>query len=112
MSKFRCLASVHKYLRFCDLCKQLVFGAQCARLVKSLFIQLVRVQHVVPPVPGEPRALPLISPPLNLPRPNSNSNSNPLCLYRCRFTQSQVLIREPNSWAIEDEDEDEFEDDF
>jgi hypothetical protein len=24
------LASVHKYLRFCDLCKELAFAAQCA----------------------------------------------------------------------------------
>ena len=46
------LESVHKYLRLCDLCKELAFGAQRAG-VKSHFIQLVRVQRVMPPVPGE-----------------------------------------------------------
>ena len=47
------LASVHKCLRFCDLCEELAFGTSTRKSVKLLFIQLVRVQRVVPPVPGE-----------------------------------------------------------
>jgi hypothetical protein len=30
MAHMRVLASDHKYLRLCDLCKELVFGKQCA----------------------------------------------------------------------------------
>src|SRR6516162_10190437 len=48
-----CLASVHKYLRFCDLCKELAFGTPESLRPNQDFIQLVRAQHVLPPVPGE-----------------------------------------------------------
>ena len=47
------LASFHKYLRLCDLCKELAFGSPDALRQNQDFIQLVRAQHVLPPVPGE-----------------------------------------------------------
>src|ERR1700751_1155695 len=47
------LASVHKSLRLCDLCKELAFGAAAQKGEVAIFIQLVRAQPVVPPVPGE-----------------------------------------------------------
>jgi hypothetical protein len=46
-------ASVHKYLRIRDLCKELAFGYSVRSKVKSQFIQLVGIQRLVPPVPGE-----------------------------------------------------------
>ena len=48
------LTSFHKYLRFCDLCKELAFLALQRKRCSRDFIQLVRAQHVLPPVPGEP----------------------------------------------------------
>ena len=48
------LESFHKYLRFCDLCKELAFGSPDALRQNQDFIQLVRAQNVLPPVPGEP----------------------------------------------------------
>src|SRR6516225_11986652 len=47
------LESFHKYLRFCDLCKELAFGSPDALRQNQDFIQLVRAQNVLPPVPGE-----------------------------------------------------------
>jgi hypothetical protein len=47
------LASVYKCLRLCDLCKELAFGAPAQKGEVAIFIQLVRAQPVVPPVPGE-----------------------------------------------------------
>jgi hypothetical protein len=47
------LASIHKCLRPCDLCKELAFGAPDVVGPNRDFTQLVRAQHVVPPVPGE-----------------------------------------------------------
>src|SRR6516164_9177774 len=47
------LESCHKYLRFCDLCKELAFGSPDALRQNQDFIQLVRAQNVLPPVPGE-----------------------------------------------------------
>jgi hypothetical protein len=47
------LASFHKNLRFCDLCKELAFGTPESLRPNQDFIQLVRAQHVLPPVPGE-----------------------------------------------------------
>jgi hypothetical protein len=49
----RVLASVYKCLRLCDLCKELAFGAPAQKGEVAIFIQLVRAQPVVPPVPGE-----------------------------------------------------------
>src|ERR1700751_3496178 len=47
------LESVYKCLRLCDLCKELAFGAPAQKGEVAIFIQLVRAQPVVPPVPGE-----------------------------------------------------------
>jgi hypothetical protein len=47
------LASVHKCLRLCDLCKELAFGAAAQKGEVAIFIQLVCAQPVVPPVPGK-----------------------------------------------------------
>ena len=52
----RVVASFHKYLRFCDLCKELAFGSPDALRQNQDFIQLARAQHVLPPVPGERHA--------------------------------------------------------
>jgi len=53
MANTGCLASDHKNLRFCDLCKELAFGSPDALRQNQDFIQLVRAQNVLPPVPGE-----------------------------------------------------------
>jgi hypothetical protein len=55
MANTGCLASDHKNLRFCDLCKELAFGSPDALRQNQDFIQLVRAQNVLPPVPGEAR---------------------------------------------------------
>jgi hypothetical protein len=47
------LASVHKCLRLCDLCKELASGAATRQVKVPIFIQVVRIQRVAPPVPGE-----------------------------------------------------------
>ena len=47
------LESIRKYLRFGDLCKELAFGTPESLRPNQDFIQLVRAQHVLPPVPGE-----------------------------------------------------------
>jgi len=48
------LASVHKCLRPCDLRNELAFGILSAQVDRTISIQLVRIQKVMPPVPGEP----------------------------------------------------------
>jgi hypothetical protein len=53
MGALQALASVHKCLRIRDLCQELAFEYSVRRKLKSLFIQLVGIQRVVPPVPGE-----------------------------------------------------------
>src|SRR5215469_5971341 len=53
------LTSFHKNLRFCDLCKELAFGAPEVVRPNRDFIQLVCAQHVVPPVPGEAKVFAL-----------------------------------------------------
>jgi len=45
------LASVHKYLRSCDLSKELALGTKPAERQSRDFIQLVCVQSLMPPVP-------------------------------------------------------------
>ena len=55
------LASVHKCLRICDLLQGIGVWDSNAQRVKSQFIQLVRVQRVVPPVPGEFPRTPAVS---------------------------------------------------
>src|SRR4029077_18088574 len=52
------LESVHKCLRICDLCKELAFGAQHSASQSRDFRQLVCVQRVMPPVPGERSQMP------------------------------------------------------
>src|SRR5271165_5811582 len=55
------LESVHKCLRICDLCKELAFWSSMCKWVKSRFIQLHGIQHVVAPVPGESLIVRIIS---------------------------------------------------
>src|SRR5208282_2875227 len=47
------LASDHKYLRIRDLHKELAVAQSTRRRAKLQFVQLVELQRVVPPVPGE-----------------------------------------------------------
>ena len=55
------LASFHKNLRFCDLCKELAFGTPESLRPNQDFIQLVPAQHVLPPVPEKLRIGPVPS---------------------------------------------------
>lgn len=47
------LASVHKFLRLCGLCKELAFGPQYVGDTVAFFVQFIPIQQVMPPVPGK-----------------------------------------------------------
>lgn len=54
------LASDHKYLRFCDLCKERAFGAQRASWLSRSSYTSFAFKRIMPPVSGESPTLDLL----------------------------------------------------